>query len=577
MTDDAAAKVKPRPDATLAAPVHHGMAPWRRYLALLRPEAADMLTILIYGAGSAVLTLAVPLTVDALISSIMFGTLLTPLVVLVSVLLGCLFLQGILRALQVYVAEVIERRIFVRVAGDLAWRLPRVQIAAFDRRHGPEMVNRFFDTLTIQKSSNKLLIAVTNVVLQTGVGMAVLAFYHPFLLILVLVLLLALLLVVFGFGWRGVRSSIAESLSKFDVAAWLQELARHTTAFCTHGGAAFATARTDELCRAYVAARKRHFGIWFRQICGTVLLQIFAATAVLGIGGWLVIDQQLTPGQLVASELIVATIVANFTKVGDILKDWYDVCAASDKLGHLMDLPLERQDGEALAGNHTGVRVELRGVSCGAIDNPRLLHEFNLSVRAGERIALVGSTGGSASYLLDVLFGLREPLHGAVTVEGLDLRQLQLDRTRDDFALVHGTEIVEGTILQNLRFGRENLGPERVRDALETVGLWQEILDLPDGLETRLSTRGAPLSTSQASRLMLARAILGEPRLLLLDGAIDVLTMPERRKLMHRLFDKRHAWTVLVVTQEPDVAAACDRQIDFESNAPSSVPPSGGS
>jgi ABC-type bacteriocin/lantibiotic exporter with double-glycine peptidase domain len=447
-----------------------------------------------------------------------------------------------------------------------------VQIQAFDRRHGPELVNRFFDTLTVQKSSSKLLIAVTNVVLGTVVGMTVLAFYHPFLLILVLCLLLAVAVLVFVFGWRGVRTSIDESVRKYEVAAWLQELARHTTGFCTKGGADFAQRRTDELCRQYVLARRAHFRIWFRQVMGSLVLQIAASTAVLGIGGWLVIDQQLTPGQLVASELIVTAVVANITKLSDVLKDWYDACAASDKLGHLIDLPLERQTGESLPPGRQGVAIELHGVSCGMAQSPLSLHEFNLKVAAGERIALVGSTGGSASYLLDVLFGLRDPLHGHVTVEGLDLRQLRLDTTRDDFALVHGTEIVEGSILDNLQFGRAGIGPERVRDALEAVDLWQEVLTLPQGLETQLSTRGHPLSSSQASRLMLARAILGSPRLLLLDGAIDVLTRPIRERVLRNLFAKQHSWTVLVVTQELDVIAACDRSVEFESVGPTSSP-----
>ncbi|MBX3464220.1 MAG: ABC transporter ATP-binding protein [Planctomycetes bacterium] len=551
------------------------MPPWLRYFSLLRPEARDVVTIVVYGAAGAVLTLAVPLTVDALVSNIMFGTLLTPLVVLVGVLLGCLVLHGILRALQIDVAEVIERRIFVRVAGDLAWRLPRVQIRAFDTRYGPELVNRFFDTVTLQKTTSKLVIGTTNVMLQSGVGMTVLAFYHPFLLILAAFLLLAVLFIVFVLGWRGVRTAIGESIAKYEVAAWLQEMARHTTAFCTHGGAEFARQRTDLLVGKYVNARRTHYRIWLRQVCSTLFLQVIASTAVLGIGGWLVIDQQLTPGQLVASELIVTAVVANVTKFADVMKDWYDACAAADKLGHLIDLPLERQTGAELPAGGGGVGIEVHGVTCGHPASPQSLHEFNLSVRPGERIALVGSTGGSASYLLDVLLGLREPLHGHVTVEGLDLRQLRLDSTRDVFALVHGTELVEGSILDNLRFGRENIGPDQIRDALEAVGLWDDVLELPLGLDTQLSNRGQPLSSGQASRLMLARAILGEPRLLLLDGAIDVLTPTVRKRVLAHLFDRRHRWTVLIVTQEPDVVAACDRHIDFEAEGAPSAGPRG--
>ncbi len=556
-------------EARAAAPPHDHPAPWRRYFAFLRPESKDLWSIVVFGVASAVLSLAVPLTVDALVSSILFGALLTPLVVLTLVLLGCLVLNGALRALQVWAAEVIERRMLVRVAADLSWRLPRVQIKAFDERHGPEQVNRFFDTITLQKSSTKLVLAVTNVALQTTVGMAVLAFYHPFLLILVLGLLAAVALIVFGFGWRGARTAVAESLAKYEIAAWLQELARHTTAFCTKGGADFAAARADELCRAYIAARRRHFRIWFRQFLGSVVLQIVAATAVLAVGGWLVIQQQLTPGQLVASELIVTAVAGNLVKVADVLKDWYDAVASADKLGHLVDLPLERQDGAALpaAGSGEaarGVAVELRGVACEVPGEANGRRAFDLSVRRGERVALLGSTGGAASYVLDALFGLRDPVSGTTTIDGLDLRQLRLDATRDDFALVHGTEIVDGTVLENLRFGRAELGPEAVRDALAAVGLWDEVLALPQGLETRLSTRGNPLSSSQASRLMLARAIAREPRLLLLDGAIDMLTKPMRALVLRNLFDRRHGWTVLVVTQEDDVAAACDRAIDCE-------------
>ena len=552
-----------QPATAAAAADSHHLPPWRRFLQLLRPEASDMVTIVVYGAAGAVLTLAVPLTVDALISNLTFGTLLTPLVVLVGVLLGCLVLQGLLRALQVYVAEVIERRIFVRVAGDLAWRVPRVQINAFDRRSGPELLNRFFDTITLQKSSSKLLLAVTNIVLQSGVGMTVLAFYHPFLLVFVLLLLVAVVVLVFGLGFRGVRTSIAESVAKYEVAAWLQELGRHTTAFCTQGGAEFARERTNDLCRDYVTARKSHFRIWFRQVCSSLMLQILASTAVLAIGGWLVIDMQLTTGQLVASELIVTAVVANLTKLGDVLKDFYDVCASSDKLGHLIDLPLEPQGGEDMP-NGEGLAIGLQKLGCGVPDNPHSLSEFDLAVAAGERVALVGTPGGSASYLLDVLFGLRTPTHGHVTLDGLDLRQLRLAPMRDQIALVHGTEIVEGTVLENLRFGRAAIGAEAVRNALQAVDLWDEVLKLPQGLSTPLTTRGNPLSSSQASRLMIARAILGGPRLLMLDGALDVLQERVRQLVLSHLFDRSHRWTVLVVTQMPDVIAACDRRFDVD-------------
>lgn len=553
----------------------HGRTAWKQYLRLLRPEASDLGVMVVYGAASAVLTLAVPLTVDALISSIMFGTLLTPLVVLVFVLLGCLVLQGILRALQIFVAEIIERRIFVRVTSDLSWRLPRVDIAAFDQRYGPELVNRFFDTVTVQKSSSKLCLSLTNIVLSTAVGMIVLSFYHPFLLILVLALIVAIVVLVFGLGQGGVRTAIDTSLAKYETAAWLQELARHTTAFCTKGGADFASARADDLCRTYVGARKKHFRILFRQICTALGLQVLASTAVLGIGGWLVISQQLTPGQLVASELIVTSVVANITKLGETLQTWYQVCAASDKLGHLVDLPLERQEGAELPQGKGGLRLQMHEVCCERPDGTFALLDVSFEAKPSERIALLGSTGGSSSYALDVLYGLRHPTTGYVTIDGIDLRQLRLDRMRDEISLVHGTEIVEGTILQNIQFGRTDIGPDRIRNALADVSLLDEILALPKGLDTPLTTRGTPLSASQASRLMLARAIVREPRVLLLDGALDALPWDTRKQVVEHLFDKKHAWTMIVVSQVEDVIAASDRMLDIDLREAPNAPPPG--
>lgn len=537
--------------------------PWHQYVRLLRPEADDLRTIVVYGVAVALLSLAVPLTVDALISNVTFGTLLAPLVVLVAVLLVCLSLQGLLRTLQTYIAEVVQRRIFVRIVGDLAWRLPRVDIRAFDRRYGPEMVNRFFDTVNVQKSSAKLVLDATNFVLTTGVGMLVLAFYHPLLLVFALLMLAALCVIVFVMGIGGVRTAVAESSAKYEVAAWLQEVARHTTAFCTHGGALFAKERAQSLAQDYVDARKRHFAIVFRQICASYGLHVVASTAMLAFGGWLVIDQQLTPGQLVASELIVTAIVTNIIKLDTMLQSWYDACASSTKLGSLIDLPLERQNGDDIQ-HAGGVRVDLDCVTCGVPGETGEDVELTLAVAPGERVALTGSAGGRASTLLDILMGLREPVHGHVTIDGLDIRQLRLDRMRDEFALVHGTEIVEGTVLDNIRFGRSDIGAQQVREALLQVGLWDEILQLPAGLETELMSRGRPLNASQASRLMLARAIVGAPKLLLLDGALDHLPEQTRRAVCTNLFDRRHGWTVIVVTAMPDVIGACDRALNIE-------------
>ena len=320
------------------------VSPLARLLGIIRPEKHDIWVILVFSLVVGVLALASPIAVEALVNTVAFGQYLQPVIVLAIILFTFLAFAAAIRGLIVYVVEIIQRRLFVRVVEDLAYRLPRVQQQAFDREYGPELVNRFFDVVTVQKVVATLLLDGIAIVLQTAIGMAVLAFYHPFLLGFNLVLLFSIGFVVFGLGQGAVTTAVKESVSKYAVGAWLQELTRSPTAFKLHGGSQFALDRADQLAIDWLIARRDHFRILMRQILFALGLQAVAATALLGLGGWLVIQGELTLGQLVAAELIVMVIVGSFAKIGKHLESFYDLLASVNKLGHLFDLPTEPHD-----------------------------------------------------------------------------------------------------------------------------------------------------------------------------------------------------------------------------------------
>ena len=346
---------------------HAEVSPVRRLLALMRPEAPELWTIAIFSAITGLLYLALPLAVNAFISNLSFGTQSGPflqgLIAIASVLFVCLVIAGALRALQHVVAEVVQRRIFVRLGTDVAYRLPNVDLEAIDGVHAPELVNRFLDVITVQKSASMLLLTGINLLLSAVIGLTVLAFYHPFLLAFSLVLVLALGGVVFVGGRHAVATSVRESRRKYEVVDWLEELARHPRVFKGAGGTELARSRADDLVRGYLDARRDHFRILLGQISSLLALEVIAATALLAVGGWLVLNQQLTLGQLVASEIIVSAIVASISKLGKQFEAWYDAVAAMDKLGHLVDLRLERSGGEVAEAREGGTRVEVRDLS----------------------------------------------------------------------------------------------------------------------------------------------------------------------------------------------------------------------
>lgn len=539
---------------------HDGPPPFERLMTLLRPDRRDLWAIVAYAAAIGGVSLATPIAVQQLVNSIAFGGLIQPVVVLALLLLLALAVSAVLSVIQSWVTELIQQRIFVRVVIDVAERIPRVQTKAFDHHHGPELVNRVFDVVTVQKSLSMLLLEGTSVVLQTGVGLVILSFYHPLMLGFSGLLIAGIFFVVVVLGRGAVPTAIAESKAKYEVVGWLQELSRHPAMFRDAEQRRFARRHADTLATAWLGARGGHFRIVLRQHAGTLALQGVASATLLALGGMLVVQGQLTLGQLVASELIITLIVSTVAKFGKQLEKYYDLLAAMDKLSVLLDLPLERDGGAELPTDRPPATVEVVGVRFGYGPNP-LLSNLDLRIEAGERIALEGAMGSGKSSLLDLLFGLREPAAGHVSIDDRDYRDLSLESLRDAVALVRGSETFAGTIRENVRVGRHGFDDTEMLRVLDAVGLVEEIRGLPQGLDTRLSTDGRPLSQVQLTRLMIARAVLTRPRLLLIDRALEDFDPAARERIADLLFAPDAPWTLVVVSEREDVLARCGRRI----------------
>lgn len=574
MSEPTAAASLPHPPPSISAGSHagahahhpHHLPPFRRLLGLLRPERGELWLVLLFAVCVGALTLATPVVAMAVVNTVALGTLIQQLVVLCVALFVALSLAAGLLILQTIVVEFIQRRVFVRVAADLSYRLPRVDLKAFDRQHGPELVNRFFDVLTVQKASATLLLDGVTLALQVLIGLMLLSFYHRYLLGFDLLLIGALAFLFLVLGRGAVRSAVRESVAKYQVAGWMEEVARHPVAFKTAGGPALAAARTDLLTREYLDARAAHFRVLVRQIGFALLLQAVANVALLAVGGGLVIRGELTLGELVAAEIVVALVVATFTKLGKQLEAYYDLLAAVDKLGYLLDLPLECDGAETRGGpGGGGAAITVRDVSFTYDHQLKpALAGLALAVGAGERVALVGPNGAGKSTLVDLLFALRTPDRGWIELDGADIRTLRLESLREQVAVVKGVEVIEATVLENVRVGRAHVTHADARAALHTVGLLETVLALPDGLDTVMWSGGAPLSLGQANRLMVARAIVGRPRLLVLDEALDHMDADVRETVLPAVLGPGADWTLLVVTHSDAVAGLCDRVVRLD-------------
>lgn len=535
--------------------------PIARVAALIALDRRDVAAIVGYGLFVGALSLASPVAVQALVNTVAFGSLVQPVIVLALLLAVVLAFNATLNAFQFVVVEALQRRQFARVIGDVARRLPFLDMAVHRRTDARELVNRAFDVITVQKSMAKLLLDGVALVVVTAVGVVLLATYHPALLLFGVGLAVALVGVVFGLGWRGVETSVDESTAKYSAIAWLERLATPYHPFRSSLRAAVAVEESERRAREWLTARRNHFRIVLRQLVGGLALQAVASALLLALGGWLVVAKQLAIGQLIAAELVVAAMGAAYAKLGRHMETFYDLAASAHKLGKLVDLPTEARGGESVTAEGPAT-VELRGVTLGT-NRGKVLGGIDLHIGGGEHVVLTGQAGSGKSLVLDLLDGAVHPDEGWVSIDGVDLRVADVHGARDDVWLVRHP-FCHGTVLDTMRIGALDLDAREAAYLLDVVGLGDTIHGLPEGINTALGTTDcAPLSHGEARRLALAQAMAAAPRLLLLDGTLDGLAIDDATKgrLVERLLDPRAPWTVLATSTDPDMIQRFPRRI----------------
>lgn len=526
------------------------VSPWTRARMFLALDRNDIAVVFVYALAIGALSLAAPAAVQALVNNVAFGTALQPVVVLTMLLAVGLAFSAVLRAFQTVVVEVVQQRLFVRVVSDLARRLPRVEPAALERQDGRELANRFFDVFTIQKTSAGLLIDGLGLLLQTLIGFALLAFYHPVLLAFDVALALVLLVVIAVLGRGAVKSALEESAAKYETAAWIETLAARPLLFKSARGPERAAHKADELAHRYLDARRRHFRRLLAQTVGGMAIQVLASTALLGIGGALVLDGQLTLGQLVAAELVVSALGYAFGRIGKYLEQVYDLVASINKLTALVDLPTERTDGEPLRGE---------GPARVRVHDPTAGQAADLFVPSGGRVALDADEATSLR-IVDAVTGLEPLRSGWAEIDGVDVRAVELESLRRAVVLVRTGDLLPGTILDNLRLGHPELGLEAAHALLRAVGLHHHVAGLPKGIYEPVQLGGHPLREFQRRRLALARALAAQPRLLVVDGLLDGMVQ-ERDPLLTTLFDPAAPFTLLVRSRDPIVLGRCEQVV----------------
>lgn len=535
-------------------------SPMERLWKLLVADKHDLIVLIVYTIMTGIVSLAIPLAAQALVNTIAAGIFLQPLIVLSLLVLAGLLFGSVLRMLKFCLVENLQQRIFARITLRLSERIPVIKASALNTEYMPELINRFFDVMTVQKSWGKLLLEGPAALLQVIIGLVLMAFYSPFLLAFDALIILFVIFAVSVLGLGGLRTSIKESALKYRVAEWLEDMGRCQTSLKTNGISQFLVRRSDGLVLKYLKARREHFSVLFRQAFGTYFFQAIASAGILAIGGWLVINRQLTLGQLVAAELVVLNVLSALEKLIRNCDTFYDLLTGLDKVGHISDLPVERDSGIDLStSSKNGLSVECMKLHF-AYDAREILSGLTLSLQAGERASLVGASGAGKTTLASLICGLQEANHGTVEVGGFDVRDLNLKSLRRQVGFVGDiNEIFEGTIEENVGLGRPTVSHQDIRWALDVAQFTDDLVNLTGGISTTLVSGGRNLSRGQVQRLLIARAIAEHPKLLILDEAFTGIDEKTKLKIIDSLFLPENGWTVLDISHDAEVVMRSDK------------------
>lgn len=539
------------------------MTPWNRFVSLLKLDKRDIKQIFYYAIFGGLVALTLPLGIQAIINLIQGAQISSSWIVLVVlVTLGVAF-QGALQIMQIRVMEIIQQKIFARSSFEFVYRFPKIKSSELYKYYPPELANRFFDTLTVQKGLSKILIGFPTAFLQIIFGLILLSFYHPFFIIYGFMLLFLIYIVFKYTAQKGLDTSLKESKIKYKVAHWIQEVARSLVSFKLSGRTNLAMYKNNKYTAEYLEARESHFNVLILQYIQMITFKVLVTAGLLIIGGLLVLNQQMNIGQFVASEIIILLVLGSVEKLITGLETFYDVLTSLEKIGQVVDKELEPQKGVDPFETEQPINVEVEKLSYRTDTGVLVLSKINLSIQHQDRILLNGAAGSGKTTLLKLLSGLISPTSGTLYINHNSMKGIWPNKYRYKIGQVLPEQLpFEGTIVENITFGNQEVTREHLNKTLEDVGLLPFVKQQPKGLETVLYPEGQQIPHTVSRRIVLARAIINKPKLLLLKDPLEHFDKEETERIVKFLTAKEQPWALVVSSRNPIWHQNCNREVE---------------
>ncbi|MGV3766228.1 MAG: peptidase domain-containing ABC transporter [Chitinophagaceae bacterium] len=531
---------------------------------VLFPDRKDVVAMYIFALFAGLVQLSLPLGIQSIINFVMAGTFSTSIAVLIGLVVFGVFIAGLLQVRQLQLLEKVKQKVFVRYSLEYSDRIPKLNIEKLDGEYLPELTNRYFDTVSLQKSMDKLLIDLPGAIIQVTLGLLLLAFYHPIFIGFGLFLMVTVASIIRFTSPQGLRTALKASSYKYKMAAWLQEIARSIKSFKYTKGTSLHMNKSDKVAGKYLESRTAHFRILLTQFWSLISFRIVITAAMLIIGAYLLVNQQINVGQFIAADIVIIAIIASIEKVITNLDSIYDALVSVEKLNAIAGADLEESGTVKLAPEKEGVDISFKNVHFAYENSDQVLRGISLDIQKQQIVQLKGASGSGKSTVLRLLTGAFSNFEGDILLNGVPLSNYNVESLRAQTGILLSVQdIFEGSLWDNITMGNKAVTLEQVSKLAELCGLQDFIRTSRNGYDSKLLPVGNKLSRNVRKNILLMRALLGPSRLMLLEEPFEHLREPYRSNMINYIRQEKNA-TIVIASEDERLAPHCDKIIQLD-------------